>query len=88
VEPEVNCKPGDLAIVVRCAVDKAVIGQIVKTKQLLLNWREPVWVLEEPLRSKATGFDNRKIADSCLRPIRDNDKEDETLTWAPRKETA
>jgi hypothetical protein len=26
--------------------------------------------------------------DSALKPLRDNDKEDETLTWAPRKETA
>jgi hypothetical protein len=81
----VTCKPGDLAIIVHTHPGLSeFLGRIFlcesrgKSARGIAGWKTP-W--------KWNGRD--LIApDVCLRPIRDNDKEDETLTWAPRKETA
>lgn len=67
-----NCKPGDLAIVVRGEPVKN-LGRVVRCIKLELLFGEPCWRVED---------DDARFADNCLRPIRDNDGEDETLIWA------
>ena len=85
-----NCKPGDLAIVVKMprlapACFKQLIGRIVRVvvyRRALANrpsFTEYVWQLEEQIpigRFIVLGLD-----DDILRPLRDNDGIDETLTW-------
>lgn len=88
VAVKLNCKPGDLAVVIR---DEYGVheGKIVLCKQLSTRRVVyPSWETEPRLIDP----DGRLCIpdDALLRPIRDNDKEDETLTWAglPHKETA
>jgi hypothetical protein len=105
-----NCKPGDLAVVVGASVTPEMIGCIVKVvrlavkgeylKEARFTGESPAWVCESdsgiPIRTSQRRFfrtTQRAINDSNLRPIRDNDKEDETLSWAGKpqsipKETA
>lgn len=47
------------------------------------------WVIDPPLPSRfgTTGL-QFTFPDSFMRPIRDSDGQDETLTWAPKKVTA
>ncbi len=77
-----NCKPGDLAIVVQISnpTCKHHIGKVLRvvepSKVYPMNWYcEP--------RLYCT--DGRMISfyDGHLKPIRDQPGEDETLTWAP-----
>jgi hypothetical protein len=86
-----NCKPGDLAVVVAVRgadqKNKAHIGKIVTAAERIdgNEWKT------EPLLIDLEGyFSWISLDDSELRPIRDNDGEDETLQWAPvpTKETA
>lgn len=91
-----NCKKGDLAIVVKSVCGNE--GKIVTCLELIddLQWMkgdlpdgvEPGWIIDTEL----IAFDGSKsnlAKDSALRPIRDQPGEDETLTWAPvpHKET-
>ncbi len=95
-----NCKPGDLAIVTKTmGVPTAVkiLGMSFKLVQILDN--DPIfgprWSIEGD-HYVPSGCGNESgqrinaVADCILTPIRDNDGEDETLTWAgkPHKETA
>jgi hypothetical protein len=74
-----NCKPGDLAVIVRTErVDgKKYIGRIVRCLHPILDFG---WIVEP----NVPGFIG--VHDRCLKPIRDNDGDDETLTWAPRRQ--
>lgn len=100
-----NCKQGDLAVVVSSANCKN-FGKIVrciriatrkeKFDAMLFAFMDEVfWVTDARLLlsfiadKSPAGFTNLAM-DSALRPIRDNDGEDETLQWAPvpTKETA
>ena len=80
---KLNCKAGDLAVIV-CRNEVQHLGKIV---QCISLWDEDSWICEPDLK----GFDGAPLAwvDASLRPIRDNDGEDETLQWAqvPTKET-
>jgi hypothetical protein len=88
-----NCKPGDLAVIVK-AVNPANLGQIVRCVSLLPRWAcayptgyrfADCWRTEQPFR----GWDgtlSTVCPDEALRPIRDQDGEDETLTWAGKPE--
>ena len=91
-----NCKPGDLAIIVRSRYGNA--GKVVKVVSLLHgrglrnhDGFEPgyAWHIEPKLPTWGGDWTDQAL-DHNLRPIRDNDKEDETLTWAgkPAKEIA
>ena len=81
-----RCKPGDLAIIVES--DLGNEGKIVQCVKLIgdLTQRDlhgnletvPMWEVDIDL----DGEGDNTIADYQLRPIRDNDGEDETLTWA------
>lgn len=87
-----NCKPGDLAVIVSAPKEiQNQIGKIVETVKLLPNWEGiPCWQIKNPFRDRFGICEG--IADKDLRPIRDNDGEDQTLTWAGKpnniKETA
>lgn len=75
-----NCKPGDLAILVG-GVRPDCIGKLVH----VLCWERKGRGWEVKLLFKRPMLRGKKYfwaADSSLRPIRDNDGEDETITWA------
>lgn len=89
-----NCKPGDLAYIVRpwtrdqdigrpvTVLRRAVAGQVVEMRGGGIAKAEgpgdhAAWLCE----ASGAGFPCF-IADVCLRPFRDQDGEDETLTWA------
>lgn len=81
-----NCKPGDLAVIVRIqyAEELPLLGKVIKVTSLnhLNDFGEPCWSYEgRPLRD-AEGFECDGFPDEFLCPIRDQDGEDETLTWA------
>lgn len=65
-----RCRPGDLAIVVRCK-EAWAIGRIVRVTQIEPGTcpGNPRWVLEAPLIGPVL-YDFWSIADRCLRPIR------------------
>ena len=77
-----NCKPGDLAIVVADidGTTRPHIGKIVRCiRPALWRGRHIGWFIEPRLSGHSC------INDKCLRPIRDpgDDARDETLEWLP-----
>lgn len=97
-----NCKPGDLAVVIRSWAGNE--GRVVQCIELDA-WKsnipgqfpdgrssppEPIWVIDRPLPDFDGDMDCT-IADSQLKPIRPqaDDARDETLGWlpVPTKET-
>lgn len=92
-----NCKPGDLAIVVRSAGNdeaRTLINQLLGKIVRVIRLRPPVdptctaivvWQLEDELTVHFRGmrYQLTGINDECLRPIRDpgDDAQDETLQW-------
>jgi len=76
-----NCKQGDLAVVIRA--DSIFYGYPVQCVKYLGAIKggtvEDYWEIDRRL-----GPDHHKImSDSALRPIRPSEGQDETLTWAP-----
>jgi hypothetical protein len=85
-----NCKPGDLAIVV--SVDghpllEHLLGSIRRVKKVALAWDGPAWTYSGR-RFRAAGQTCHAIPDRWLRPIRDpgDDAKDESFRWAPAPE--
>lgn len=77
---KLNCKPGDLAIVIAGSPVEN-IGKIIKVTKLIPSYFGPAWEFEgSGLLGGCT-----EITDYCLRPIRDpgEDAKDETLEWLP-----
>lgn len=84
-----NCKPGDLAVVVRSIAGNE--GLVLTCLRLATEsemrdgyyWRglAPMWVTDRVSRNNIGGSD-ALMPDALLRPIRDQPGEDETLTWA------
>jgi hypothetical protein len=84
-----NCKPGDLAVIVRSAAGNE--GRIVRCVELVGDFvlSHPnglvtfpnTWLIDLPLIGWG-GRQSKHVPDEWLRPIRDNDGEDESLTWA------
>jgi hypothetical protein len=75
-----NCKPGDLAVVVSTLgypILNRCLGAVVKVVRVSEVRRPfgPMWDVEH--------HDMERVADACLRPIRDpgEDAKDETLQW-------
>lgn len=80
-----NCKAGDLAVVVS-GVPTENLGKVIRVTTLTDDeWWEYEGFLVPPWGGRADS-----VQDRCLRPIRDNPGQDETLTWqpTPTKETA
>jgi hypothetical protein len=83
-----NCREGDLAVYV--GEDMSCQGRIVQCiaidplgTQILGT---PVWTVEPPLPMTGCDEPSLGVTDIALRPIRDNDGEDETLQWAGKPE--
>ena len=89
-----NCKPGDLAVIVR-ADNPSNLGRIVRCVRLADDTGgtygpsgefagNQCWWIDASIVS----FDKNAVVRICpdyfLRPIRDNDGTDETLTWASK----
>lgn len=89
-----NCKQGDLAIVVQSLAGNE--GKIVRCLEFVGTGRcdagtilvapngrahADLWRTDATIHTD-TGSTTRLMSDSLLRPIRDNDGTDETLTWA------
>lgn len=83
-----NCKPGDLAVVVySTAGNEGRVVSCVKFLGAVRGWvGEDLWLIEadRPMNSK-WGVPNYYARDSRLRPLRDpgDDATDETLLWKP-----
>jgi hypothetical protein len=92
-----NCKPGDLAIVVGgngLGYDPLKMrGRIVRCIRLLgadelgdeYDEADPTWEVDIEVIDPDSGL-QVGIEDDFLRPIRPDDGEDETLTWAGKPE--
>ena len=76
-----NCKQGDLAVVAKLTNQNLLphMGRIVRCVRISRR-DDRCWVTEPELQPGAA------VYDGCLRPIRDSDGEDETLTWAGKPE--
>jgi hypothetical protein len=86
-----NCRKGDLAVIVRSYAGNE--GKIVRCVRLHASQTHdlsglpfglslgPRWVVDRPLPD-AFGRPVFAVADACLRPIRDQPGEDETLRIA------
>ena len=72
-----NCKQGDLAVIVKAPLpdEQHCIGKVIKCAELIKVNGFPCWIPE----TKLHGF--RSVADYCLKPLRDSDGQDETLNW-------
>jgi hypothetical protein len=85
-----NCRPGDLAILVRAhPVASACIGRVVRLVGVTLISGSPAWSYEGMPWRGGSPMDRwtwYEIPDAWLRPIRDNDGEDESFRWAPAPE--
>lgn len=84
-----NCKQGDLAIVVRSS-SGLNLGKIVRCLERfdgpwIGNEYFPGWRIDATLIDKR-GRTQNVIADEALRPIRDNEERDETIAWAGKPE--
>lgn len=80
-----NCKPDDLAVIVRTAPRNAhLIGRIARVTSLdpMSSTADPSWFYEEPVLIGGGKIPIRSLEDDCLRPLRDSDGTDETIVAA------
>lgn len=95
-----NCKQGDLAIVVKSNYGNE--GKIVRCVRIhdsethdanglkIINPSGMRWVIDPPIQTinnKGNKCNLFTFSDGWLRPLRDNEGEDETLTWAGKPST-
>lgn len=75
---KLNCKAGDLAVIVRSMAGNE--GRIVRCVEFVGcgdDWHDDCWLVDPPVMG--TLRLQREVSDSKLRPLRDNDGEDEVL---------
>jgi hypothetical protein len=81
-----NCKPNDLAVVVKlCDVSgDYLLGRIFKLTEHYTEGGTVYWEYEGPVLQTPWGT-LAALADDNLKPLRDpgDDAQDETLQWAP-----
>lgn len=93
-----NCKPGDLAIRIRCEKDDYIpVGSIVRciklypgriqvrNKNEVIFYSDNVWAIEWNGKTFSERGYQLGVPDGHLRPILDpgDDAQDETLSWLP-----
>ena len=83
---KLNCKQGDLAVIVRSTVNPQTVGMIVQcVKYKPSPIAGPAWEIDRSVAPHVQigMFIHAAdwIRDANLRPLRDNDGTDETLTW-------
>jgi hypothetical protein len=73
-----NCKQGDLAIIVRGVGMEKYIGMVVQCIEPVVHprWGWPGWYIGRPLSDGSNC-----VADAALKPINPGDEPDETLSW-------
>lgn len=90
-----NCKPGDLAVVIRASLAEN-IGRLCRVQKRcadidgqaiwLVDFGKPIRCARIRDRAYVPGSEELRAQTGCpdswLRPIRDNDGEDQTLQWA------
>lgn len=85
-----NCKPGDLAVIVRTSATRTeALGRIVRVTEIHsmdYEGRGPVWMFENSPITLQDGRQIDVVNDCGIRPIRLNEGDDETLTWAGKPE--
>lgn len=69
-----NCKQGDLAVVISARKDPRWVGKIVRVVREFPGLN--AWITD-PMPSRYAC-----VGDEILRPIRDSEDPDETITWA------
>lgn len=82
-----NCKQGDMAVIAKpyFAQDFKHLGRVMVCAELVTgSGGVPCWIPE----TKLLGV--KLVADRCLKPLRDSDGTDETLSWidVPNEVTA
>lgn len=92
---KLNCKQGDLAVIVRSIVNPETVGMIVQcVKYEPSPIAGPAWKIDRAVAPNVQIGVFIHVADwirdANLRPLRYNDGTDETLTWCdvPRKVAA
>ncbi len=90
-----GCKQGDLAVIVRSIYRPECVGAIVRCIEYKPNHDgAPAWIIDRELGPPLVVGGLKRLgdwwSDALLRPLRDNDGTDETLTWrdVPRKVAA
>jgi hypothetical protein len=85
-----NCKQGDLAIVVAAPNDPHYLGKIVRCVNLRFFEDCVCWETDPPMVWTDSHGVTRPLPwdDRDLRPIRDLPGEDETLSWEIKPELA
>ena len=83
-----NCKPGDLALIVRSVAGNQ--GKIVRCAKIVGSWHAldgagPRWETDPPVNG-LKGEHAYPVLDCNMRPIRDSDRPDEMLRIAGRQE--
>lgn len=84
-----NCVKGDLAVIIRSKCNNE--GKIVHCVKYLgerqlvsINLKvsdpTPMWFIEPPLKGVFGNY-GHNFPDRDLKPLRDSDEEDETLSW-------
>ena len=75
-----NCKQGDLAIVVQSKTGPEHVGKIIKLGAAtdIRFYNIPGWRID----GAPIGGRFWCVADRCVRPIRDQPGDDETLEWS------
>ena len=88
-----NCKQGDLAIIVRTAGSGVTLGMVVTCVKLIgaakfvgYTCLFETWLIDPPLPSIKDGILTCYCPDAWLKPIRDQDGEDEMLRIAGKPE--
>jgi len=79
-----NCRDGDLAFIVNSELNPEFIGAVLRVSNLHQTLFGIGWDICDNSNLISHGFFT--ILDSCLRPIRDSDKEDEMLSIVNLKE--
>ena len=85
-----RCKPGELAVITSCGPQTGnLLGAVIRVTAIHPKFVDhgPAWRYEgRPLKSRV-GVSVVAVNDCCLTPIRPDEGDDETLTWAGKPET-
>jgi len=83
---KLNCKPGELARIISDAETRSakMADKIIEVERLLMIDGDACWTYIGPRLKCGCGCmrELAGVADELLRPIRGQEGDDETLTWA------
>lgn len=86
---KLNCRKGDLAVVVKAFFpdEKKYIGMIFRCGEFIERPAGPCWYSDPPFTGELA---DKVVLDRFLKPLRDSDGTDETLSWidVPNEVTA